>query len=122
MSPLRNPLFRCLGVAALSTPALPCAFPAHAAGAIGWAKGYATNAHRFEQPDAATRRALAVKPALAIWGEQDRTLHAAHFLPLFETAFPEGVIRLLAQAGHYSPEDAPLEVAELVLGFVSGGR
>jgi haloalkane dehalogenase len=98
----------------------PFPTPAHAAGAIGWAKGYAANAHRFEQPDASRRRALAAKPALAIWGEQDRTLHAEHFLPLFEAAFPNGVIRLLANAGHYSPEDAPADVAELVVRFVQG--
>lgn len=100
----------------------PFPTPAHAAGAIGWAKGYATDAHRFEQPDAATRRVLAAKPALAIWGEQDRTLQAEHFLPLFETAFPDGVIRRLPRAGHYSPEDAPVDVAQLVVRFMEGGR
>lgn len=100
----------------------PFPTPAHAPGAIGWAKGYATDAHRFEKPDAATRRALAAKPALAIWGEQDRTLHAEHFLPLFETAFPNGVIWRLPLAGHYSPEDAPIDIAQLVVRFVEGGR
>ena len=44
------------------------------------------------------------------------------FLPLFETAFPKGVSQLLANAGHYSPEDAPADVAELVVRFVQGPR
>ena len=42
---------------------------AHAAGGIGWSKGFATGAHKFEMPDAATKAELAKKPALAIWGE-----------------------------------------------------
>ncbi len=95
---------------------------AHAVGGIGWAKGYATDMHRFELPDEATRRALAAKPAFAIWGEQDRTLQAKHFLPLFEAAFPGGAIRRLPKAGHYSPEDAPDDVARLVADFVRTGR
>lgn len=99
----------------------PYPTPTHAIGAIGWAKGVATDAHRFEQPDSATKRVLAAKPALAIWGEQDMTLQARHFLPLFATAFPLGSIRLLPNAGHYSPEDAPREVAEWVQRFIEAG-
>lgn len=97
----------------------PFPTPAHAAGAIGWARGYAMNAHRFEQPDAAVKRALAAKPALAIWGERDRTLHAEHFLPLFAAAFPNGCIERLPAAGHYSPEDAPDDIARLVSDFLA---
>ena len=37
----------------------PFPTPGHAAGAIGWAKGFATGAHEFETPDAATAAALA---------------------------------------------------------------
>ncbi len=62
---------------------------------------------------------LAKKPALAIWGEADRTLHAQHFLPLFSQAFPNGQVRSLPGVGHYSPEDAPEEVARLVAEFVA---
>lgn len=98
----------------------PFPTPAHAAGAIGWAKGYATDAHRFEEPDAATKRALAAKPALAIWGMRDRTLHAEHFLPLFTEAFPQGRIERLPAAAHYSPEDAPADVARVVSAFLAG--
>ncbi len=49
----------------------PFPTPTHAAGGIGWAKGFAIGAHQFEQPDAATKVELAKKPALAIWGEAD---------------------------------------------------
>ena len=66
----------------------PFAEPADCLGAIGWAKGYATGQHRFEQPDALTRRAIGARPALAIWGDADRTLQADHFLPLFADTFP----------------------------------
>lgn len=98
----------------------PFPTPAHAAGAIGWAKGYATGAHKFEMPDTAMKRALASKPALAVWGMKDHTLNGEHFLPLFAEAFPEGRVQKLPNAGHYSPEDAPDEVARLVGTFVSG--
>ncbi len=99
----------------------PFPTPAYAAGGIGWAKGFATGAHEFEMPDAATKAELAKKPALAIWGEADRTLHAEHFLPLFRQAFPNGQVHRLPGAGHYSPEDAPEEVARLVAEFVAAG-
>ncbi len=97
----------------------PFPTPAHAAGAIGWAKGFATGAHEFETPDGATKAELAKKPALAIWGEADRTLRAEQFLPLFSQAFPNGQVLCLPGAGHYSPEDAPEEVARLVAEFVA---
>ncbi len=97
----------------------PFPTPAQAAGAIGWAKGFAIGAHQFETPDAAARRELAKKPALAIWGEADRTLQAEHFLPLFSQAFPDGRIHRLQGAGHYSPEDAPEAVARLVADFMA---
>ena len=96
----------------------PFPTPGQAAGAIGWAKGFANGAHRFEVPDAATATALAQKPALALWGEADRTLQAEHFLPLFRQAFPDGAIERLAGAAHYSPEDAPAEVARQVADFL----
>jgi len=96
----------------------PFPTPRHAVGAIGWAKGFATGAHRFELPDSAVLAELARKPALSLWGEADRTLHADQFLPLFRQVFPAGEIRRLAGAGHYSPEDAPHDVGRLVAHFV----
>jgi len=96
----------------------PFPTPDEAAGAIGWAKGFATGTHAFKTPDETTQAALAKKPALAIWGEADRTLQAEHFLPLFHQAFPDGLVHRLPWVGHYSPEDAPEEVARLVSDFV----
>jgi pimeloyl-ACP methyl ester carboxylesterase len=92
----------------------PFARPADCLGAIGWAKGFATGAHRFETPDAAADRAIRARPALAIWGEADRTLHAEHFLPLFSQLFPDAPIHRLAGVGHYCFEDAPDAIASLI--------
>lgn len=96
----------------------PFPTPAHAAGGIGWAKGFAMGSHQFEYPDPTAKAAIQEKPALAIWGEQDRTLHAEHFLPLFRQLFPNAPVHRLPGAGHYSPEDAPDEIAQLVIEFL----
>lgn len=95
------------------------AVPSDSAGAIGWAKGFAIGAHRFEVPDAAALNAIRLKPALAIWGDADRTLAAEHFLPLFSELFPQAPIHRLARVGHYSLEDAPQEIAELIVAFLT---
>ncbi|PMS19020.1 alpha/beta hydrolase [Trinickia dabaoshanensis] len=87
-------------------------------GAIGWAKGFALGEHRFEVPGDAARRAIAVKPALAIWGMRDRTLNAEHFLPLFEAAFPGAAVRRLDTAGHYSLEDEPDSISTHIGSFL----
>ena len=94
------------------------ATPADCLGAIGWAKGFATGAHRFEMPDAAAARAIRALPALAIWGMADRTLHAEHFLPLFSSVFPAAPIHRLAGVGHYCLEDAPDPIAALITRFL----
>ena len=98
----------------------PFSTSADAAGAIGWAKGFAIGAHEFESPDPAASAAIANKPALAIWGEQDRTLQSVHFLPLFRDLFPGSPVHLLPGAGHYSPEDAPKTVTQIVTDFIVG--
>ncbi|HEY4249663.1 MAG TPA: alpha/beta fold hydrolase [Roseomonas sp.] len=102
----------------LAAYAAPFADPADCAGAIGWAKGFATGAHRFEMPDAAADRAIRGKPALAIWGEADRTLQAEHFLPLFTALFPAAEVRRLPGVGHYCFEDAPEVITRLVADFL----
>ena len=94
------------------------ATPADCLGAIGWAKGFATGAHRFETPDAMARRAIGAKPALAIWGDADRTLHAEYFLPLFSALFPAAPIYRLPGVGHYCLEDAPDVIASLITQFI----
>ncbi len=83
-----------------------------------WAKGFATNAHRFEIPDAAADRAIRARPALAIWGEADRTLHAEHFLPLFAELFPAAPVHRLEGVGHYCLEDSPEAIAALITEFI----
>lgn len=99
--------------------AAPFATPADCLGAIGWAKGFAMNAHRFETPDAAADRLIRGKPALAIWGEADHTLHPEHFLPLFTAVFPAAPIVRLPDVGHYCIEDAPEIVAGAISKFIS---
>ena len=96
----------------------PFPTPAHAIGAIGWAKGFAIGMHQFETPSSTAKEVILSKPALAIWGEQDRTLNAEHFLPLFRQLFPNAPIHLLAGVGHYSPEDTPDEIAQHVMEFI----
>ncbi|HEX7638868.1 MAG TPA: alpha/beta fold hydrolase [Burkholderiaceae bacterium] len=93
--------------------------PADCAGPIGWARGFATGAHRFAVPDAQALRAIRGLPALAVWGGADRTLRPAHFLPLFEDLFPRAPVHVLPGVGHYSLEDAPEQVGGLVAGFLA---
>ena len=102
----------------LDAYAAPFPTPADAAGAIGWAKGFAIGAHEFEEPDPGVKASIAAKPALAIWGEADRTLAADIFIPLFRQVFPHAPVHLLPDAGHYSPEDAPEVIERLVLEFL----
>jgi cis-3-alkyl-4-acyloxetan-2-one decarboxylase len=96
------------------------AFPnrAETAGALGWAKGFALGAHRFEQPTAEAREHASRLPALAIWGTEDHTLAAEHFLPLFRAVFPHGIVSELPTSGHYSPEDAAHTIAPLLKLFL----
>ena len=100
----------------------PFASSADCLGAIGWAKGFATGAHRFETPDVAADRAIRAKPALAIWGEADRTLRAEYFLPLFTELFSGAPIHRLAGVGHYSFEDAPDVIGSLIRDFICAGN
>lgn len=100
--------------------AYAAAFPnrAETAGALGWAEGLELGTHRFEEPGAQARERAARMPALAIWGTEDRTLAAEHFLPLFREAFPRGFVSELTTAGHYSPEDAASTITPLVRLFL----
>ena len=91
-------------------------------GAIGWAKGFATSAHDFAIPDEVTKYKLCDKPAMAIWGLEDKTLHAEEFIPLFLDFFQEGRVIQLPGVGHYSPEDAPDIVSQLVSDFLQEKR
>lgn len=95
------------------------ATPADCLGAIGWAKGFAIGAHRFEAPSPAASREIQGRSAMAIWGEADRTLQAEHFLPLFMALFPNAPVHRLPGIGHYSPEDAPRAISTLIANFIA---
>lgn len=96
----------------------PFSTPEQCLGAIGWAKGFAEGAHRFEASDASTIKELSRKPALAIWGMADQTLRPKYFLPLFSEAFPDGYIQELEGVGHYCHEDAPDQIAISIKEFI----
>ncbi len=83
--------------------AAPFPTPAECLGAIGWAKGFAAGLQRFPTFDHAAERMIRARPALFVWGEADRTLHADHFLPLFSGIFPDAPVRRIAGAGHFLP-------------------
>lgn len=97
----------------------PFPTPDYALGAIGWAKGFAIGAHEFAVPDETTSAAIMGKPSLLIWGMEDHTLNPQHFVPLFQQLFPAATVHRLEGVGHYSPEDAPNLVTELVLEFLN---
>jgi pimeloyl-ACP methyl ester carboxylesterase len=96
----------------------PFSTPAETRGAIGWAKGFATGAHIFETPSSEAQQKIGKLPALAIWGNADRTLRGKYFLPLFRWTFPSGIIHELPGVGHYSPEDAPEIIGPLIRQFL----
>ncbi|MBW4709516.1 alpha/beta fold hydrolase [Roseobacter sp. YSTF-M11] len=104
----------------ISAYGAPFPSPLHALGPIGWAKGVATGTHQFEVPDEDARKRITRLPALAIWGQEDRTLHATHLLPLFTDLFPDAEAHVLAGVGHYSPEDASEDITRLVRDFIFG--
>ncbi|HET7329452.1 alpha/beta fold hydrolase [Dyella sp.] len=98
--------------------AAPFATPAECAGAIGWAKGFASGAHQIEVPSVRALDEIRSKPALAVWGLADRTLHAEHFLPMFTALFPQATIHRLDRVGHYCFEDAPEAIAAHIAAFL----
>lgn len=94
--------------------------PAETAGALGWAKGFATGDHIFEVPASEeVRERISVLPALAIWGAADKTLQSQYFIPLFQTVFPSGQVFELTDAGHYCLEDAPETISKLLRQFLN---
>ncbi|WP_343670485.1 alpha/beta fold hydrolase [Chitinophaga sp.] len=95
--------------------------PGQTLGAIGWAKGFAIGAHNFEVPSNEAKEKIGRLPALVIWGGCDRTLHGKYFIPLFKSVFPAGVVHELPDVGHYSLEDAPGRIGELIRQFLEIG-
>lgn len=96
----------------------PFSTPDETLGAIGWAKGVATNAHVFEEPSPEAKDKISRLPALTIWGSADKTLQGKYFIPLFRSVFPLGIVHELPGVGHYSLEDAPETIGLLVRQFL----
>jgi pimeloyl-ACP methyl ester carboxylesterase len=55
-------------------------------------------------------------PALVLWGDQDR-LASRKYAESVAKALPNGMLRVVAGAGHYAFHDQPAAVAEAVLAF-----
>lgn len=92
--------------------------PEESLGVVGWAKGVAIGAHRFEEPSDEAKMKISNLPALAIWGAADQTLQGEYLIPLFRKTFPSGHVYELQNAGHYSPEDAPETIGLLIRQFL----
>ncbi|MEK8128791.1 hypothetical protein WMW72_12830 [Paenibacillus filicis] len=97
---------------------MPFGQPSRLSWSVRLGEGIYSGAHQFEMPDASTVDEVRQKPALAIWGEADRTLHAEHFLPLFMELFPSAPVHWLPGVGHYCLEDAPDEIGHLIADFI----
>ncbi|KAM3098263.1 alpha/beta fold hydrolase [Phormidesmis sp. 146-12] len=96
----------------------PFTTPQECLGAIGWARAIAEGTLRFEPPSDRAVATIRSKPALLIEGMKDPTLLPKYFIPLFEAAFPKGVVHRLENAGHYCYEDASESIALLIDQFV----
>ncbi len=96
----------------------PFTTPQECLGAIGWARGVAEGTLRFEPPNDRSVAAIRSKPALLIEGMKDPTLLPKYFIPLFEAAFPNGVVHRLENVGHYCYEDASEIIVLLIDQFV----
>lgn len=87
-------------------------------GAIGWARGIAEGMLVFESGSDRAVAAIRSKPAMLLEGMKDPTLLPKYFIPLFEAAFPDGILHRLENAGHYCYEDAPEIIAPLIDQFI----
>lgn len=54
---------------------------------------------------------------MMIEGTQDKVLLAKYFAPVFQAAFPVATIHYLDNASHFLLEDAPEQIASLILDF-----
>jgi haloalkane dehalogenase len=97
----------------------PFCTPAESLGAIAFPKSIVAQTIEPHQADAQALAAVKGKPAICIYGMQDRVLLPDYVIPAFEITFPGAPIHRLAQAGHFSPEDDPETITALIDGFVS---
>jgi pimeloyl-ACP methyl ester carboxylesterase len=60
-------------------------------------------------------------PVLVVWGEEDGWLDSSQ-APRLQEEIPGSKLEIIPRAGHFVQEDAPEEVAEVLVGFFSGER
>jgi pimeloyl-ACP methyl ester carboxylesterase len=58
-------------------------------------------------------------PMLVVWGEEDGWLDPSQ-APRLQEEIPGSKLEIIPRAGHFVQEDAPEEVAEVLVGFFSG--
>jgi haloalkane dehalogenase len=97
--------------------ASPFATPPECAGAIALPRSIVAGA-AFASPDPEAAKAIAAKPAMMIYGMQDRVLLPDYFIKIFERQFPEAPVYRLENAGHFLQEDEPEAIAHLIDMFV----
>jgi pimeloyl-ACP methyl ester carboxylesterase len=71
--------------------------------------------------EAYTVYARSGRPALLLWGEEDRTVRAAD-IQRVRAALPEATFRAIPQAGHLSPYERPELVNPALVDFLETGR
>lgn len=59
-------------------------------------------------------------PALVVLGEHDPGVGEAVVRPAFGQCYPEAVIDVMPNVGHYSPDEAPIVVASVIERFLAG--
>lgn len=100
--------------------AAPFATPADCIGAIALPRSIvAGEAARVPPPQKSAVAALLCKPAMMIYGMQDRVLLPQYFVPIFQAALPKAPVHRLAAAGHFLQEDAAETIALLIRQFCS---
>jgi pimeloyl-ACP methyl ester carboxylesterase len=99
--------------------AAPFATTAECRGAMAFPRQIVEGTRSVERPEAAAVAALRAKPAMLVYGQQDRALPAPWFPAVFSEAWPAAPVMALADAGHFSPEDRPDAVLDAIQRFIS---
>jgi pimeloyl-ACP methyl ester carboxylesterase len=97
---------------------LPFATPEECHGVVAFPKSIVTGSFKPEKGTPEAIKAVKSKPAIMIYGMKDKVLLAKYFIPVFKAAFPDAPIHHLENASHFLLEDAPEEIAELILSFI----
>jgi haloalkane dehalogenase len=106
------------------TPAMVRAYasafagPGECRGGIAFPRQLVEGTRSPEDPDPAAVAALRAKPAMLIYGQQDRALPPVGFERIFAEQYPEAPIVRLAHSGHFPPEDQPEAVLAALQAFL----